>query len=199
MKARALSAAAVAATARKTWHALGWPGAAGLVALALAAALALLAQRWDADAAALQRQAEQLRGRLRAQQLAAPTAAAQASPQQWLARLPSARERQQRLADLLEIALRLGLNSQRTEHRLSVDAAAGLERLRVTMPLTGGYAQLRQFIEAALAHDAALSLDGLKLRRASPQATELDAELVWSLHARSEAVAAAAPALEKQR
>ena len=83
----------------------------------------------------------------------------------------------QRLADLLEMGLRLGLQSSRSEHRLSVDAATGLERLRVTMPLSGGYEQLRQYIEAALRHDPGLSLDGLKLRRTSPQAAELEASV----------------------
>ena len=54
----------------------------------------------------------------------------------------------------------------------------------MTMPLQGSYAQIRGFIGAALLKDPALSLDSLKLRRANPQATVVDAELVWSLHSR---------------
>jgi hypothetical protein len=105
------------------------------------------------------------------------------SVQQWQAALPAAAERQQRLADLLELSIRLELNGARTEHRLST--AEGLERLRVTMPVTGSYAQVRRLISAALAHDPALSLDAVKLRRVSPMSADVDAELQWSLHGRA--------------
>ncbi|KQY90340.1 GspMb/PilO family protein [Pelomonas sp. Root1444] len=161
-------------------RALGWPGLAGLAALLLAAAAIMLAQRWDAQAAALQAEAHTLRAKAR------PAAAATAVPvsvQQWQAALPAAAARQQRLADLLELSIRMDLNSARTEHRLAT--SEGLERLRVTMPLTGSYAQVRRFIGAALAHDPALSLDALKLRRVSPVSTDVDAELQWSLHGRA--------------
>ena len=163
---------------------LGWPGLAGLMALVAAAALILLARSWDSQAAGLQAEADALRGRLRTQ-IASGAIAEPATPAQWQMNLPPASLRQQRLADLLEMGLRIGLTSTRTEHRLSVDAASGLERLRVSMPLVGGYAQIRHYIESALEHDPALSLDSLKLRRASPMAPEVEAELVWSLHSRS--------------
>jgi hypothetical protein len=158
---------------------LGWPGVAGLAALALAVVAIVLGQRWDAKAAALQAEAKQLRAK------AAPVAVAAApvSVQQWQAALPPSTDRQQRLADLLELSIRLELNGARTEHRLAT--SEGLERLRVTMPLTGSYAQIRRFIAAALEHDPALSLDAVKLRRASPMATDVDAELQWSLHGRA--------------
>jgi len=160
--------------------ALGWPGLAGLAALALAAVAIVLSQRWDARATMLQADARQLRAK------ATPAAAAASAPisvQQWQASLPASTDRQQRLADLLELAIRLDLNGARTEHRLST--AEGLERLRVTMPLTGNYAQIRRFVGAALAHDPALSLDSIKLRRVSPMAADVDAELQWSLHGRA--------------
>lgn len=160
--------------------ALGVPGLAGLAALALSALAIVLGQRWDAQAAALVAEARQLRAR------AAPLVQAASAPvsvAQWQATLPPPADRQQRLADLLELSIRLELNGARTEHRLST--AEGLERLRVTMPLTGSYAQIRRFIGAALAHDPALSLDAIKLRRASPLAADVDAELQWSLHGRA--------------
>ncbi|MCV2351421.1 hypothetical protein [Paucibacter sp. Y2R2-4] len=174
-------------------QALGLPGLMGLAGLVLAAGLTLLSQHWDQRSAALQAEADQLSSRIRAQKAAGVQAEqAPVTAAQWQAALPSSALRQQRLADLLEIALRQGLVSSRTEHRLSVDASSGLERLRVSMPVSGGYAQLRSFIEAALRHDSALSLDALKLRRATPNAAEMEAEMSWSLHGRSEAVAPAA-------
>lgn len=165
---------------------LGWPGLLGLGALLLAGLLELgLAQRWETEAQQLESHALRLQSQLRRQQLQAGTPAP-VSPEQWLQhQLPSAQLREQRLADLLELSLRAGLSGSRTEHRLSVDTATGLERLRISMPVQGTYAQLRGFIEAALRQDLALSLDSLKLRRANPAAGELEAELGWSLHART--------------
>lgn len=165
---------------------LGWPGVLGIAALLLAGLLELgLARRWDGQAQDMEAQALRLQSQLRRQQLLAGTPAP-VSPEQWLQRqLPSAQQREQRLADLLELSLRAGLSGSRTEHRLSVDTASGLERLRISMPVQGSYAQLRGFIEAALRQDLALSLDSLKLRRTSPSAGELEAELGWSLHART--------------
>lgn len=159
---------------------LGVPGLVGWALLALAAVAGVLGHRWDGEAQRLQAETR----RLRAQAVpAARAASAPVSLQQWQAALPAASERQQRLADLLELALRLDLNTARTEHRLvSTD---GLERLRVTMPVTGTYAQVRRFLAAALEHDPALSLDSLKLRRVSPQTAEVEAELQWSLHGRA--------------
>jgi len=159
---------------------LGWPGLAGLAALALAIVAVVLGQRWDAQAVKLQAEARELRARARP---AVAAASAPVSVQQWQASLPPSGSRQQRLADLLELGIRLDLNGARTEHRLST--SEGLERLRVTMPVTGSYAQVRRFIGAALEHDPALSLDAVKLRRVSPMATEVDAELQWSLHGRA--------------
>ncbi|MBV8035510.1 hypothetical protein [Roseateles sp.] len=159
--------------------ALGWPGLAGLAALVLAVVAVALGQRWDAQAAHLQAEARALRAKARP----AAVETAPVSVQQWQAALPPSRDRQQRLADLLELGIRLDLNGARTEHRLST--SEGLERLRVTMPVTGSYAQVRRFIGAALEHDPALSLDAIKLRRVSPISTDVDAELQWSLHGRA--------------
>lgn len=174
-----------AAALKRHMQALGLPGMGGALAVLLAVAMLLLAHAWDGQAARLQTDADALRSTLRAQRATA-VEAPPVTPQQWQANLPPATERQQRLADLLEMGLRAGLASSRTEHRLTLDAASGLERLRISMPVSGGYAQLRRFIGAALEHDPALSLDSLKLRRNTPQAAEVEAELVWSLHSRIE-------------
>ena len=169
---------------QRRWHALkawGWPGAASLALLAVAGGAA----GYEAYCRGLQRQASvqvrQLEVRLRA--LAkAPVVAPASTRAGWLASLPVSEARQRRLADLLEAAIREGLNATHTEYQLGVDQAAGLERLRITMPIQGSYAQIRQFVGTALAHDPALSLDSLRLSRSSPQGSQIEAELVWSVH-----------------
>ena len=165
---------------------LGLPGAAALVCLAAAAVLALqVTPSWEAQAEELAVQQAQLRRSWRAQ---GPALGAD-TPTRFLAALPPAGERQQRLADLLEIGVRLGLEIQRSEQRLVPDAGSGLERLRVSLPVQGSYAQLRQYLGAALAHDTALSLDSLHLRRSQRESPVLQADLVWTLHSRADAAA----------
>ena len=163
----------------------GWPGLAGVVLLVAAIALAFISRQWQQETVTLQDQAKALTAQLKAQPVLAAAPGRNLARADWLASLPSGAQRQQRLADLLELALRQGLIVTRTEHRLSVDADAGLERLVVSMPVGGSYAQLRSFIELALQQDPGLSLDSLKLSRATPQAAQVDADLIWSLHARS--------------
>lgn len=164
---------------------LGLPGAFGLLCL-LVAVLLLLgpARGWEAQAAAAQADADALRAKLRRQPVVVE-APQETQPRHLVASLPEVGDRQARLGDLLTLALKQGLNSSRTEHRITRDDKLGLERLRITMPVQGSYAQLRGFIEQALRQDPALSLDSLKLRRNNPAAAEIEAELVWSLHARS--------------
>jgi Tfp pilus assembly protein PilO len=160
-----------------------WPGLFGLVFLLLACGATLTSRAMEERTLSTQAHVTVLENRLK-QELAPQTTPSASSQEEWLAQLPPATTRQQRLADLLEISIHQGLNITRTEHRLSSDAATGLERVRVSMPLQGSYAQIRSFIGAALQHDPALSLDSLKLRRANLQSSVVDAELVWSLHSR---------------
>lgn len=143
----------------------------------LAAALLLwLAQDWQARTEQLQAQA-QARPPL-------PIHAPPVPPPRVLASLPGNAHTPERLADLLELGIRQGLVSPRSEHRLS--SAGGLERLRVSMPLAASYATLRGFLSEALLQDPGLSLDSLKLRRANAEASDLEIDLQWSLHSRSE-------------
>ena len=168
-----------------TLRSWGWPGLVGVLLLVAAAALALLGRQWQRETDSLQAQSKALIARLKTQPQGVAAPGRNLARAEWLASLPTGGQRQGRLADLIELALRQGLSVTRTEHRLSVDADAGLERLVVSMPVGGSYAQLRSFIELALQQDPGLSLDSLKLQRANPQAVQVDADLVWSLHART--------------
>ncbi len=175
-----------------TWRQWGWPGIVGLVCGIASLAIAAL---W---LPAQQRELESLRdaanlAQRRAVQRSMPqrAAAAQRSgAESFRDGFPATAQRQQRVAALLSAATEHGLAARRIEFRLSQDTALGLARYSVTTPVTGSYAALRSFIEDAQAHDPALSLDRLQLRRTSTAAAVVDAELSWSLYMRAELPAA---------
>jgi len=73
------------------------------------------------------------------------------------------------------IAIRSG------EYRLERQDA-GLWRYHVTLPVSGNYTQLRQFVNAVLQEVPAASLDDVQLRRESGAGERLEARLRFSIH-----------------
>jgi hypothetical protein len=175
-------------TALRAW---GWPGALGLACLVAAAGLAGLATpalRQQASAAQdAAKAAEKRAARLSAR--AADAAVALPAHARFSAEFPSAEHRQERLAALLEHAAARGLVSRRTEFQLNPEPGLGLTRYRMAMPLSGAYANLRDFIDAAQQADPALSLDALRLRRASAATSVIEADLTWSFYMQAETTA----------
>lgn len=165
-------------------RAWGWPFALGVTAILAASAAALTlvpdvrqqaqAVRAEADRAA--RHAG-LSG-----ESTRPDRPIESAAEHFLAAFPAADARQARLATLLELAARHALEVRRGEFQLARDKESGLLRYSVTMPLMGSYAQLRGFVEDALASDVALSLDRLRLRRAAAGASAVEADLTWSFY-----------------
>lgn len=174
-------------------RAWGWPFAAGLAALALAGVVSLIAvpllqresQAIGAEADAATRRAHH------ADAAAAGAHATESAPEHFLSAFPPVDARQARVAALLELAIHHSMELRRGEFQLNKDKASGLVRYSVTMPLVGTYAQLRGFVEDALASDAALSLDRLRLRRAAAGAATIEADLTWSFYMRPGNAAAA--------
>jgi hypothetical protein len=162
----------------------GWPFVTGAVGLALAGGIALglaPALRRESDAVALDADAAAHRAArsgaaLREARAIGPTS------DRFVAGFPGADERQARVAALLALAVHHALELRHGEFQLGRDKATGLARYVVTLPLSGSYVQLRAFIEEALGSDAALSLDRLRLRRATASASVVEAELTWSFY-----------------
>lgn len=165
----------------------GWPACVGLVLVAAGLLLSLWAvpalQQAQARAEAQLRQA---RAAARAARQG-PAVVAQRSPSraQFMAVFPPADQRQHRLGNLWVLARAQGLAVRRSEFRAVSDAAMGVARYRITMPLEGSYPALRQFIEQALRQDPALSLDRLRLDRPDAGSPVLRAELQLSLWSRT--------------
>jgi hypothetical protein len=174
----------------------GLPGAAGLLMLGSAGFVALgVLPRGEAALAADEAGVRAARQRAQAAMRAAQVPARQDDPvQAYLQSFPEAAGRHRRVERLMQLAAAQGLAARRSELRTQASAVSGLQRLRVTMPVTGGYAQVRRFVEQALRDDPALGLDQLRLERADATQRPLRAELQWSLWMRAEGPVTAPPA-----
>ena len=156
--------------------------------LFMSAALHLIAIDWHErerqELAALTSIRSSTRALIEQRNAEAMKATSRGSPREWVAALPSASLRQDRLADLMEIAIRHGLTPQRMEQSMSFDLASETERLRVDLPVSGSYKQHRRFVDATFRQYRRLSLDSVRIRRSSPQAATVEADLAWSMLAK---------------
>lgn len=87
------------------------------------------------------------------------------------------------LERLHRLARRSGLELAQGEYRLE-RPPYGLWAYRVTLPVRGGYAQVRAFIGAVLADMPTASIETLRFERKKAAETELDAQLRITLHLR---------------
>lgn len=178
----------------------GWPGLVALGAVLLTGVLALgVTPRWQAQAQQAQATQQQARAawvRQQAQARASAPAPAPAQTGPVVPPLPAADTTPQRLADLLEQALRHGVRVDRLTQATApavpatVRAAPSVAattatalpgRTTLQLQATGPLQALRAWASSALQHDAALSLDQLRWRRSAAGDGTLSAELQWSL------------------
>ncbi|MDT7838949.1 hypothetical protein [Aquabacterium sp. OR-4] len=154
------------------------PGAAGCLALLVAAWLALLlAPRWRAEAA-VAGQALTLRAR---QAQPAATVPPPPGPAQRLHEaLPPAALAAQRLTGLLALAQRHGL-AVGSVHQAPLLRGDGLHSVPMVWRAQGRYADVRGFVAAALQADPALVLEQMRLGRAGPAAAMLEVDLHWQM------------------
>jgi hypothetical protein len=87
------------------------------------------------------------------------------------------------LERLHRLARAAGLELAQGEYRLE-RRPAGLWAYRVTLPVRGGYPQLRDFVDAVLKEMPIASLEALRFERKKAADTELDAQLRLTLHLR---------------
>ena len=85
------------------------------------------------------------------------------------------------LAKLYAIGTATGVSLQSGNYR-SQKAPGRLERYELALPVSGSYAQIRDFLNRALAEIPALSLDQMTLRRDGRNEAALQAELRLTLH-----------------
>ena len=96
---------------------------------------------------------------------------------------PPAAQLTDELERLHRLARRAGLELAQGEYRLE-RREAGLWSYRITLPVRGGYPQLRGFLAAVLKDMPAASVDGLRFERKRAAETLLDAQVRVTLHVR---------------
>lgn len=157
----------------------GWPGTIAVLALLASVPPALLAPRWQAEAAAARRIAAARAALPASSATRASYAPPPPAPVPPAAQLPGDAETPARVGRMLQVAQRHRVKVERTTQRL--DGALVAPRVQLGFSAQGSYADLRAFVAAALQADAALSLDRLQLRRTTPEVDMVDADLQWSL------------------
>lgn len=150
-------------------HELGAVGTAALVMAAAAGMFFLLVLQPMKDERA------RLEGAL------SRTPKAQANLVEFYGFLESKEETTDALAKLYAIGKATGVDLQSGSYRTQ-PAAGRLERYELALPVAGSYAQIRDFLNRALAEIPSLSLDQMTLRRDGRNDTTLHAELRLTLH-----------------
>jgi len=85
------------------------------------------------------------------------------------------------LAKIYGIGAARGLDLAAADYRLA-EPRYGIERYEITLPLNGSYAQVRAFLESALAEIPVLSVDQANFRRKGIGEARVEAEVVITLH-----------------
>ena len=153
-------------------HQLGALGAASLIMLAAAGVFFILVLQ------PMQEERARLEGALSKN---ARKAGAPANLSAFYGLLESKDETTDTLAKLYAIGAATGVALQSGSYRTE-KAAGRLERYELALPVSGSYAQIRDFLNRALAEIPALSLDQMTLRRDGRNEATLNAELRMTLH-----------------
>ena len=166
---------------------LGWPGLAGLACLLLALLLqatvgsSLRQQRED-----LRGQVAALRDRLKLGEggRAARDDSTAAQLRRFHATFPTVPTAPDWLYEINAAARRSGIVLSAGEYRLEQRGQDVLRRYAIVLPVRGSYAQVRSFVEAALAAVPSAALDDIEMRREAASDVQLDARIRMTLYLR---------------
>ena len=103
--------------------------------------------------------------------------------QRFYALFPAIDQLPRELDRVYALARAANLQIQQGEYRLEA-RGAGLLAYRVTFPIRGTYAELRQFVDATLKDMSTVSLDTLRFERKKAGDTQLEAQVRLTLHFR---------------
>ncbi len=154
---------------RVRWWALqqlGWPSLLGLGAGLLAAFLA-----WQVEPRLEAEQADMLHKKvaqlaLQRQRTDALMRAGRDPRDELRESLPSLKDRGRLIDELLQELEKSGLTPDRVDYSVQIEEPR-LSRLRVTLPATGNYVQLRRFMALTLNHMPHTALDSMQIDRSA--------------------------------
>lgn len=184
----ALPDARTAALNRLRWAwqtRLGWPGTAALALLVAGAAVTFVLRPALAEARRNVLREQVARLEANARPIGSPAAPAIDPRDAWHAQLPPLDTRGTAVATLLATARKAGVPIELATYT-SDEVEPGLARLRVDVPLTARYAQLRTLVAAELDALPNAALDALELEREGDGDAALRAQLTLSLYFRRE-------------
>lgn len=160
-----------AAALLQGWH--RHAGRPGVLALLLLAGAALL--QWQLRPA-LQHDLGRLVLREQAMASLPPGSVAVSAAEPPLAELlPLPAQRGRDMAWLVETVARHGLTLDRADYSLGASTRGAVSRVEATLPLTGSYAALREFVAAVLNGLPHAALESLQIERANAQSPQLQA------------------------
>ncbi len=161
---------------RRELSSLGATGIAGLVLLAAALAfVTLVVQPLEAKSRALAERLARTSGAP-----AAPASDASEKLGAFYEYLAKPEQTTDWLAKLYAIGHATGVELESASYRS--EQAGRIERYQILLPLTGTYAQLREFLDRALGEIPVLSLDQMTLKRDNRGDGAVHAELRLTLH-----------------
>ena len=97
---------------------------------------------------------------------------------------PTSDTTSQWLGLVYEAASKEGLELAQGTYKVRGDAAAGLNAYQVTLPVRGGYPQIRRFVAGVLSKVPAASLESIAFQRERSADGAVDAKVVFTLHLR---------------
>lgn len=171
----------------ETLQRLGRPGVIGIALLAFSLSLTVstLLPSWQelkrvrAEAAAAQEMQ-----RTAASRAPAPDHSAAGQLRAFYAIFPLRTDAPASLAHMFAAARDSGLQLSRGEYVVVTDRQTGLVLYRMTLPVRGGYTQIREFVAASLKAEPALALDELTFERPSISETQVQARVRLTLYLR---------------
>lgn len=164
---------------------LGWPGAVGVLALALG--LAGFGSIWgplQRSQQQLSTQQDVLKQTLAGLRKAPAQAVAELTPDQWVSQLPDSGDALRFVEAVQAEAQQRGLQIEATEYRSEYLLGGKVLRYRVQMPARGSYPALRGWIEELMYRHPTAALDEFAVRRDAEGSATVTARIQLSHYSR---------------
>ena len=170
----------------ETLQRLGRPGVIGIALLAFSLSLTVstLLPSWQELKQLRAAAAEQQSKRTAATRAPLPDDSPAAQLRAFYAIFPLHTEAPESLSHMFAAARASSLQLSRGEYAIVTDRQTGLVLLRMTLPVRGGYTQIREFVAASLKAVPALALDELTFERPTISETQVQARVRLTLYLR---------------